>query len=43
MRLAGEVGARNVCRRHLMTQEQRRVTLRSDSQDVPDNKQIVIV
>ena len=43
IRLAGEVEARNVCARHLMTQEQRRETLRSDSQDVPDNEQIVVV
>lgn len=43
MRLAGEVEARNVCIRHFMTQEQRRGTLRSDSQDVPDNKQIIMV
>ena len=42
MRLAGEVEARNVCARHFLSQEQRWETLRSDSQDVPDNKQIIM-
>ncbi len=41
-RLAGEVEARNVCLRHILTQEQRRGMLRSDTQDVPDKDQIVV-
>ena len=41
LRLAGEVEARNICLRHFLTEEDRRRTLRSDTQDVPDSKQIV--
>lgn len=39
--MAGEVEARNICHRHFLTEEQRRRKLRSDTQDVPDEKQIV--
>ena len=42
MRLAGEVEARNVCNRHFLTNEKRLETLRTDTQDVPDEKQIII-
>ena len=42
MRLAGEVEARNVCNRHFLTNEKRLVTLRNDTQDIPDDKQIII-
>lgn len=41
-RLAGEVEARNICARHFMSEEERRRTLRTETQDVPDNMQIVI-
>ena len=41
MRLAGEVESRNVCHRHSLSQEQRRSSLRTDTQDVPDEKQII--
>lgn len=41
LRLAGEVEARNVCIRHSMSQEERRSTLRSETQDIPDNEQII--
>lgn len=40
--LAGEVEARNVCYRHRLTPEERRYTLRTETQDVPDNQQIII-
>ena len=40
-RLAGEVEACNVCHRHTLTSEERRTTLRTATQDVPDNKQII--
>lgn len=40
-RIAGEVEARNVCYRHLLSQEQRRQKLRTDTQDVADKLQIV--
>ena len=42
MRLAGEVEARNVCNRHFLTNEKRLATLRTDTQDVTDEKQIII-
>lgn len=41
LRLAGEVEARNVCIRHPMPPKQRRLSLRSDTQDVPDEEQII--
>lgn len=41
-RLAGEVEARNVCRRHSLTPKQRLCTLRTQTQDVPDAQQIVL-
>lgn len=41
LRLAGEVEARNICIRHSMTEEERRRTLRTYTQDVPDTDQIV--
>lgn len=40
--LAGEVEARNICRRHFLTEEERRRTLRTETQDVPDSKQIIL-
>lgn len=40
--LAGEVEARNVCFRHKLTPEERRHTLRTETQDVPDEKQIIL-
>ena len=40
-RLAGEVEARNICHRHFLTEDERRRTLRSETQDVPDATQIV--
>ncbi len=42
LRLAGEVEARNVCARHLLSPEQRQAKLRTETQDVPDNDQIFI-
>ncbi len=42
MRLAGEVEARNVCARHLLSPEERKAKLRTETQDVPDKDQIVI-
>lgn len=39
--LAGEVEARNICHRHFLTEEERRRSLRTETQDVPDSKQIV--
>lgn len=41
LRLAGEVEARNVCTRHFLSLEQRLSTLRTETQDVPDEEQIV--
>lgn len=41
-RLAGEVEARNICLRHFMSEEERRRTLRTTTQDVPDVQQIII-
>lgn len=41
MAMAGEVEARNIPRRHLLTDEDRRRSLRTDTQDIPDRKQIV--
>lgn len=41
LRMAGEVEARNVCIRHSMSSEQRRSSLRTDTQDVPDAEQII--
>lgn len=40
--LAGEVEAHNICRRHFLTEEERRRTLRTETQDVPDSKQIIL-
>lgn len=42
LRLAGEVEARNIFRRHCLTPEERRRKLRTATQDIPDNEQIVI-
>lgn len=42
MRLAGEVEARNIFLRHHLTPEERRRKLRTATQDMPDNEQIVI-
>lgn len=42
-RFAGEVEARNVVTRHDLTEEERRVKLRTETQDVPDNKQIIVI
>lgn len=39
--LAGEVEARNICHRHFLTEEERRRVLRTETQDVPDSKQII--
>lgn len=41
LRLAGEVESRNICFRHSLSPEQRRSSLRTDTQDVPDEKQII--
>ncbi|MCM1141449.1 MAG: hypothetical protein NC453_23005 [Muribaculum sp.] len=41
MRMAGEVEARNIPSRHFLTEDERRRSLRTNTQDVPDNKQIV--
>lgn len=41
VRMAGEVEARNICHRHFLTEEQRRRKLRTETQDVPDEKQII--
>ena len=41
IRMAGEVEARNICYRHFLTKEQRRRKLRTETQDVPDEKQVV--
>lgn len=40
-RLAGEVESRNVCQRHFLNPDQRRASLRIDTQDVPDDRQII--
>lgn len=40
-RLAGEVEARNICYRHFLTDEERSRKLRTETQDVPDKKQII--
>lgn len=42
MRLAGEVEARNIFLRHNLSSDERRRKLRTETQDVPDNEQIVI-
>ena len=42
LRLAGEVEARNVVIRHSLSIENRRAKLRSDTQDVPDERQIIV-
>lgn len=42
LRLAGEVEARNICHRHLLTEEERRRKLRTETQDIPDSQQIII-
>lgn len=39
--LAGEVEARNICHRHNLTSEERKRSLRVDTQDVPDEVQII--
>lgn len=41
MAMAGEVEARNVPHRHFLCDEERRRLLRTDTQDIPDSKQIV--
>lgn len=41
VRMAGEVEARNICHRHFLTEEQRSRKLRTETQDVPDEKQII--
>lgn len=43
LRLAGEVEARNVTKRHSLSTEERRFMLRTDTQDIPDNKQIIVI
>lgn len=42
-RLAGEVEARNVVIRHYLTNEERRIKLRTETQDIPDKKQIIVI
>ena len=42
LRLAGEVEARNVCTRHSLTKDERRLSLRILTQDVPDQDQIIL-
>lgn len=42
LRLAGEVEARNICFRHPLNCEQRRNKLRTDTQDIPDQNQIIV-
>lgn len=42
LRLAGEVEARNICHRHFLTEEERRRTLRTVTQDIPDKEQIIL-
>lgn len=41
-RLAGEVEARNINHRHFLTEDERRRTLRTSTQDIPDKDQILI-
>ncbi|MDE6338749.1 MAG: hypothetical protein K2K97_03045 [Muribaculaceae bacterium] len=41
-RLAGEVEARNICHRHSLAEEERRRSLRTSTQDVPDREQIIL-
>lgn len=41
LHLAGEVEARNICHRHSLSAEERRRSLRVDTQDVPDEAQII--
>lgn len=41
MTLAGEVEARNICLRHSLSPEQRKILLRSDTQDIPDCLQVI--
>lgn len=42
IRLAGEVEARNICARHFLTEDERLRKLRTATQDVPDNEQIIL-
>lgn len=42
LRLAGEVEARNISHRHFLTDDERRRTLRTSTQDVHDKEQILI-
>lgn len=42
LRLAGEVEARNVVIRHCLSEEERHIKLRTETQDVSDNKQIIV-
>ena len=42
LRLAGEVEARNICLRHFLTDDERRRTLRTETQDIEDKDQIII-
>lgn len=42
LRLAGEVEARNVVARHYLSEEERRIKLRTDTQDVSDKRQIIM-
>ena len=41
-RLAGEVEARNICLRNFLSDTERREKLRTDTQDVKDEEQIVL-
>lgn len=43
LRLAGEVEARNVVARHDLTEKERRTKLRTETQDMPDKKQIIVM
>ena len=42
VRLAGEVEARNICKRHILSVYERRAKLRTETQDVLDSKQIIM-
>lgn len=42
IRLAGEVEARNICARHFLTNDERLHKLRTATQDIPDNEQIIL-
>lgn len=42
IRLAGEVEARNICVRHFLSDEERHRKLRTETQDIPDNEQIIV-